>query len=58
MRRAWRGYKKAPASTEAWELWLSRYDDVTGVLMQCISRIPLSYRRKCLPARRSEVFYD
>jgi hypothetical protein len=22
------------------------YDDVTGVLMQCISRIPLSYRRK------------
>nr|DAE60303.1 MAG TPA: hypothetical protein [Caudoviricetes sp.] len=22
------------------------YDDMTGVLMQCISRIPLSYRRK------------
>jgi hypothetical protein len=22
------------------------YDDVTGVLMQCISRIPLSCRRK------------
>lgn len=27
-------------------MWVLLYDDVTGVLMQCISRIPLSYRRK------------
>ncbi|MFW6548785.1 hypothetical protein ACOCHM_23845 [Klebsiella pneumoniae] len=27
------------------------YDDVTGVLMQCISRIPLSYRRKAKPRK-------
>ena len=27
------------------------YDDVTGVLMQCISRIPLSYRRKAKTPR-------
>ncbi|CDN03754.1 hypothetical protein KPSB59_4230027 [Klebsiella quasipneumoniae subsp. quasipneumoniae] len=37
--------QKAPASTEAFWFCL-QYDDVTGVLMQCISRIPLSYRRK------------
>ncbi|WP_142670557.1 hypothetical protein [Klebsiella oxytoca] len=28
-----------------------QYDDVTGVLMQCISRIPLSDRRKAKTPR-------
>ncbi|HIH5022134.1 TPA: hypothetical protein ACYSCZ_005305, partial [Klebsiella oxytoca] len=36
---------------EACELWISLYDDVTGVLMQCISRIPLSDRRKAKTPR-------
>lgn len=32
-----------------------QYDDMTGVLMQRISRIPLSYRRKAKP-RTGGVF--
>lgn len=46
--------KKAPESTEAFWFRL-QYDDVTGALMQCISRPPQTYHRIVKIPRRKDV---
>lgn len=45
---------KAPASTEAFWFRL-QHDDVTGALMQCISRPPQTYHRNTKIPRRRDV---